>query len=65
MVYFVLNYLCRKICESACNRFEFIVGIFYHLQKIGVKVWLTLKIKNKVQQLFMDIINSILKKIVL
>ena len=29
MVYFVLNYLCRKICESACNRFEFIVGIFY------------------------------------
>ena len=39
------------------------IGIFYHVQKVRIDVGFALKIKNQVQQIFVQLVNRIFKKV--
>lgn len=51
---------------GGCGRvYLFIAGIFHHLQKIGIQVWLALEIKDEVKKFFMNFIDGSFEKIIL
>ncbi len=53
-----------RICTGSCIN-AFVMGIFYHVQKVSVQVGLSLEIENQIKQFLMYLINCFAEKILL